>query len=296
MCNVGRSSPLYFGDDYIAGWLWPNALPGCPGSGSGNPTTSVLISSSRTKSSFFCGSFSNHLARGEVIVCAETLRRIMWEEPSGIVGLRPGDSWTGLAVSMTDSCLSLSRSAMWYIILLHTARVANPAGLVCRSCRYRNHLIHIRCPIRLDSDAVSVPRQGRDLFNFSDLPVRPDCWDTRFQLNFIFALFGSWCSAPLPSKALSLSARLLQAMTGPEEKTSHEHPGAPEFDSSLIQSSESSHDGSSELAPQLHAKTFLAVAAVCLIYFAQLVSLVGAGVVSQRLVSRPLAGPVYNQG
>ena len=33
--------------------------------------------------------------------------------------------------------------------------------------------------------------------------------------------------------------------------------------------------------PNLHAKTFLAVGAVCIIYFAQLVNLVGAGAVSE---------------
>lgn len=41
-----------------------------------------------------------------------------------------------------------------------------------------------------------------------------------------------------------------------------------------------------ESRPHLHAKTFLAVAAMCLIYIAQLVSLVGAGAVSYV--------PVYN--
>lgn len=37
---------------------------------------------------------------------------------------------------------------------------------------------------------------------------------------------------------------------------------------------------SNDRAPHLHAKTFLAVFAVCLIYIAQLISLVGAGAVS----------------
>ncbi len=36
-----------------------------------------------------------------------------------------------------------------------------------------------------------------------------------------------------------------------------------------------------EPVPHLHAKTFLAVFSVCLIYFAQLVNLVGAGAVSR---------------
>jgi hypothetical protein len=38
-------------------------------------------------------------------------------------------------------------------------------------------------------------------------------------------------------------------------------------------------DTSEEEAPKLHAKTWLAVFAVCLIYFTQLVNLVGAGAV-----------------
>lgn len=39
-----------------------------------------------------------------------------------------------------------------------------------------------------------------------------------------------------------------------------------------------------EPQPHIHAKTFLAVAAVCLIYFAQLFALVGAGAVSDALL------------
>lgn len=39
-----------------------------------------------------------------------------------------------------------------------------------------------------------------------------------------------------------------------------------------------------EIQPHIHAKTFLAVAAVCLIYFAQLFALVGAGAVSGALL------------
>src|ERR1039457_3755751 len=38
-----------------------------------------------------------------------------------------------------------------------------------------------------------------------------------------------------------------------------------------------------ELVPHLHAKTFLTVFAVCLIYFAQLINVVGAGAVSPQL-------------
>ncbi|KAJ4290075.1 hypothetical protein N0V88_006581 [Collariella sp. IMI 366227] len=44
-----------------------------------------------------------------------------------------------------------------------------------------------------------------------------------------------------------------------------------------------SHDEANGPVPHLHAKTFLAVFAVCLIYFAQLVSLVGAGVQGQTI-------------
>jgi hypothetical protein len=46
--------------------------------------------------------------------------------------------------------------------------------------------------------------------------------------------------------------------------------------------------GIDDPVPRLHAKTFLAVIAVCLIYFAQLVSIVGAGVVS---APEPQPGP-----
>ncbi|KAK3955662.1 major facilitator superfamily domain-containing protein [Pseudoneurospora amorphoporcata] len=42
---------------------------------------------------------------------------------------------------------------------------------------------------------------------------------------------------------------------------------------------------SDDPVPQLHAKTFLAVAAVCLIYIAQLISLVGAGAQGQTIAS-----------
>lgn len=45
-----------------------------------------------------------------------------------------------------------------------------------------------------------------------------------------------------------------------------------------------SHDEALEPKPQLHTKTFLAVFAVCLIYFAQDFALVGAGAVSQSIL------------
>ncbi|KJZ75161.1 hypothetical protein HIM_05355 [Hirsutella minnesotensis 3608] len=43
--------------------------------------------------------------------------------------------------------------------------------------------------------------------------------------------------------------------------------------------------GSTEPRPRLHAKTFMAVGAVCLIYFAQLVNLVGAGAQGQTIAA-----------
>lgn len=43
---------------------------------------------------------------------------------------------------------------------------------------------------------------------------------------------------------------------------------------------DSSSTNSYEAKPQIHSKTFLAVSAICLIYFAQLITLVGAGAVS----------------
>ncbi|KAK4034555.1 putative siderophore iron transporter protein [Parachaetomium inaequale] len=63
---------------------------------------------------------------------------------------------------------------------------------------------------------------------------------------------------------------------------SRESPRASKPDESIPRS-ESSDDGSDNTAPRLHAKTLLAVLAVCLIYFAQLVSLVGAGVQGQTI-------------
>jgi hypothetical protein len=41
----------------------------------------------------------------------------------------------------------------------------------------------------------------------------------------------------------------------------------------------SNMEGGDEPVPHLHAKTFLVVFAVCLVYFAQLINLVGAGAV-----------------
>jgi hypothetical protein len=44
--------------------------------------------------------------------------------------------------------------------------------------------------------------------------------------------------------------------------------------------SDSGIEDADEVSPHLHAKTFLTVFAVCLIYFAQLINVVGAGAVS----------------
>lgn len=46
-------------------------------------------------------------------------------------------------------------------------------------------------------------------------------------------------------------------------------------------SASDSSESVDEPRPRLHAKTLLAVLAVCTIYFAQLITLVGAGAVSQ---------------
>jgi len=45
------------------------------------------------------------------------------------------------------------------------------------------------------------------------------------------------------------------------------------------------NDSDNEPVPHLHAKTFLAVIAVCLIYMAQLVNLVGAGAQGQTIAA-----------
>lgn len=53
----------------------------------------------------------------------------------------------------------------------------------------------------------------------------------------------------------------------------------PEHHEVVVDSSTTSEQ-IEESRPHLHAKTFLAVTAMCLIYIAELVSLVGAGAVS----------------
>ncbi|KAF4626340.1 hypothetical protein G7Y89_g11820 [Cudoniella acicularis] len=54
----------------------------------------------------------------------------------------------------------------------------------------------------------------------------------------------------------------------------------------ITKSSNTSDDGEPDLAPHLHARTFLAVFAVCLIYVAQVFALVGAGAQGQFIASQ----------
>jgi len=75
----------------------------------------------------------------------------------------------------------------------------------------------------------------------------------------------------------------------PTPSSPHQKPADKAGAASVVMDAEkklasSSHeeDDSAERKPHLHAKTFLAVFAVCLIYFAQLISLVGAGAVSDQ--------------
>ena len=56
-------------------------------------------------------------------------------------------------------------------------------------------------------------------------------------------------------------------------------------------SSTSNGSDDDQRKPQLHAKTWLAVLAVCMIYFAQLVLLVGAGAVSSIALPIPMLCP-----
>lgn len=53
-----------------------------------------------------------------------------------------------------------------------------------------------------------------------------------------------------------------------------------EVDEKAYRDSSASIEDPTEPAPRLHAKTWLTVFAVCLIYFAQLINVVGAGAVS----------------
>lgn len=71
-----------------------------------------------------------------------------------------------------------------------------------------------------------------------------------------------------------------------EENSSLEAAGTPDKDHATIKEAERHRDGveteeQSEPQPHLHAKTFLALFAICLIYFSQTFALVGTGAVSK---------------
>lgn len=71
-----------------------------------------------------------------------------------------------------------------------------------------------------------------------------------------------------------------------EEKSSLEAAGTPDKGHATIKEAERHRDGvetegQSEPQPQIHAKTFLALFAICLIYFSQTFALVGTGAVSK---------------
>lgn len=65
-------------------------------------------------------------------------------------------------------------------------------------------------------------------------------------------------------------------MTEPDVKM----PPSPAVEEMKAHPASIESNSADEPKPHLHAKTFLAVFAVCSIYFAQLVTLVGAGAVS----------------
>jgi len=68
--------------------------------------------------------------------------------------------------------------------------------------------------------------------------------------------------------------------SGEQQHHAGDSKPAPPTRSEKAIATSSTTDESDEPVPHLHAKTFLAVIAVCLIYMAQLVNLVGAGAVS----------------
>ena len=64
-----------------------------------------------------------------------------------------------------------------------------------------------------------------------------------------------------------------------QSKSEVERPESSEPDHEEPEEPISSIEDTDEPVPHLHAKTFLVVFAVCLIYFAQLINVVGAGAV-----------------
>ncbi len=73
----------------------------------------------------------------------------------------------------------------------------------------------------------------------------------------------------------------MQVTEQPREEV--ERPESSEPENEKAEELTSSIEDDDEPVPHLHAKTFLVVFAVCLIYFAQLVNVVGAGAVSLML-------------
>jgi hypothetical protein len=65
-----------------------------------------------------------------------------------------------------------------------------------------------------------------------------------------------------------------------KEETLKVTEDSKEVPSDVSASNNNSIEEQDEAVPRLHAKTFLTVFAVCLIYFAQLINVVGAGAVS----------------
>lgn len=73
-----------------------------------------------------------------------------------------------------------------------------------------------------------------------------------------------------------------------EPQTEVQRPESSEPENEKSEGITSSIEDADEPVPHLHAKTFLIVFSVCLIYFAQLINVVGAGAVS-RATPPPLA-------
>jgi hypothetical protein len=87
---------------------------------------------------------------------------------------------------------------------------------------------------------------------------------------------------------MSEKEQTLQVGEPPKEMDSHDQEARSEENPSVEDPPEekpsetvkTSIEDNEEPVPHLHAKTYLAVFAVCLIYFAQLINVVGAGAVS----------------
>lgn len=84
---------------------------------------------------------------------------------------------------------------------------------------------------------------------------------------------------PTDAEITSTPPKAVSEKNGSIEKIEREHV-------------ESTNQEDEELQPHLHARTFLAVFAVCLIYFAQDFALVGAGAVSY--ITSPSLSQIYS--